>query len=332
MSLKLGYLLRETFSNLWRNVSLTIAAIITVLVSLSMFGAALMVGDGVHNATERWEGGIEFVVWLNPDIDPAQDAAIEETLLELQNRNQVDRFDYVDQEETYEEFLTLFADSPETIEAVEPSNMPPSYRVVPSDPDAEVIAELASQFRERAGVRDVVLATEVIKEVQRTADRVSQTTLFLSVVLVVAAVLLILNTIIMAINARRREIEVMKLVGATNWFIRLPFMFEGLIFGLIGAALSIPALFITVVVSGIELSAMPVSETSAGVTRRKIQKSGSTRTTNGWSSTENWKVCVCRESHTTNLSSPPKVVTLMSIGILNVGPTAWVWVTDKVTS
>ncbi len=90
--------------------------------------------------------------------------------------------------------------------------------------------------------RDVVLATEVIKEVQRTADRISQTTLIFSVVLVIAAVLLILNTIIMAISARRREIEVMKLVGATNWFIRLPFMFEGLIFGLIGAGLSIPAM------------------------------------------------------------------------------------------
>ncbi|MDH4169486.1 MAG: ABC transporter permease [Acidimicrobiia bacterium] len=242
MSLKLGYLLRETFSNLWRNVSLTIAAVITVLVSLSMFGAALMVGDGVDNATERWEGGIEFVVWLNPDIDAAQDSAIEETLLELQNRNQIDRFDYVDQEATYQEFLELFADSPETLEAVEPANMPPSYRVVPTDPDAEVISELASQFRERAGVRDVVLATEVIKEVQRTADRISQTTLIFSVVLVIAAVLLILNTIIMAISARRREIEVMKLVGATNWFIRLPFMFEGLIFGLIGAGLSIPAM------------------------------------------------------------------------------------------
>jgi len=242
VSLKLGYLLRETFSNLWRNVSLTIAAVITVLVSLSMFGAALMVGDGVDNATERWEGGIEFVVWLNPDIDAAQDSAIEETLLELQNRNQIDRFDYVDQEATYQEFLELFADSPETLEAVEPANMPPSYRVVPTDPDAEVISELASQFRERAGVRDVVLATEVIKEVQRTADRISQTTLIFSVVLVIAAVLLILNTIIMAISARRREIEVMKLVGATNWFIRLPFMFEGLIFGLIGAGLSIPAM------------------------------------------------------------------------------------------
>ncbi|MGI9601216.1 MAG: cell division protein FtsX [Acidimicrobiales bacterium] len=243
MSLKFGYLIKETFSNLWRNISLTIAAIITVLVSLSMFGTALMVGDGVDNATERWEGGIEFVVWLNPDVDAAQDDAIEETLVELQGRNQIDRYIYVDQQQAYEEFLEFFADSPETIEAVEPANLPPSYRVVPSNPDADVISELADQFRGRAGVRDVVLATDVIKEVQRTAERISQTTLFLSVILVVAAVLLILNTVIMAIGARSREIEVMKLVGATNWFIRLPFMFEGLIFGLIGAALSIPALF-----------------------------------------------------------------------------------------
>ncbi len=237
---KLRYLFTATFSNLWRNATLTIAAILTVMISLVLFGTSLMVRYAVDNATARWQGGIEFVVWMNADASPQQDAAIRETLDESP---QIKDWTYVDQEAAYQEFLELFEDNPELRENVDPSILPPSYRVVPTDPDADVVAELADQFRTRAGVRSVALPTEVIKEVQRTGDIISTRTLLFSLILVVAALLLILNTVLIAIGARRREIEVMKLVGATNWFIRLPFMFEGVVCGLLGGALSIPAVW-----------------------------------------------------------------------------------------
>ncbi|NNE74236.1 MAG: FtsX-like permease family protein [Acidimicrobiales bacterium] len=234
--MKVRYLLRETGANLWRNISLTIAAVFAVGVSLTLFGTARMFSDGVENATKRWEGGIEFVVWMNPDATPEQDAAIRET---LQTSPQIKESKYVDQDAAYIEFQELFADTPELLDAVLPEDLPPSYRVVPTNPDALVVEELGSRFEERAGVRDVVFATDTIQEIQSTFNRVSFWFLAGSLVLLVVALLLILNTIIMAINGRRREIEVMKLVGASNWYVRLPFMLEGLLQGLLGAALAV---------------------------------------------------------------------------------------------
>ena len=122
--------------------------------------------------------------------------------------------------------------------------MPPSYRIGPANPDAGNVAEMARQFGEQPGVKEVATATDAIRQIEDFSNRVSQALLVAAVVLVGVSALLILNTVFTAIGARRQEIEVMKLVGATNWFIRIPFMLEGTIHGLIGAALAVPALFV----------------------------------------------------------------------------------------
>lgn len=239
MALKVTYMLRETGTNLARRLSLTVAAILTISISLALFGSALLARDGVANATARWEGGIEFVVWMNPEADADQDAAIRRSIDESPA---VREFTYVSQDEALAEFQDMFIDSPDLLDAVEARDLPPSYRVVPIDPDADVVVELGSQFLSQPGVRDVVFASEAIKDIQTQADRISRGLLWVGVVLLFAAALLILNTIVVAIGARRQEIEVMKLVGASNWFIRLPFMLEGLVHGLIGAGLAVLAM------------------------------------------------------------------------------------------
>ncbi len=234
--MKLRYLLRETRINLWRNVSLTVATVFAVAVSLALFGSALMVSDGIGEATKQWEGDIEFQVWMNPDATPEQNTAITEA---LQTSPQIRSFEFINQQQAFVEFQELFADTPELLEAVVAEDLPPSYRVVPENPDANSVAELGAQFRERPGVKDVVFASEIIKDIQSGFGLLSTGLFIASVVLLIVVLLLILNTIIMAINGRRREIEVMKLVGASNWYVRLPFIFEGLVHGIVGAALSI---------------------------------------------------------------------------------------------
>ncbi len=229
------YAVRETGQNLWRNILLTTATIITIGVSLLMFGSFRLFNDAVDNATERWEGGIEFVIWMNPEASVEQDAAIQEA---LNSSPQIRDHTYVDQLETFEEFKELFADTPEMIEVVTPEAMPPSYRVVPLDPGADVVEELANQFRGRPGVKEVVSANETIRSIQDLADRAGIFLFAGSFVLLAAATLLILTNIVSAIRNRGREIEIMKVVGATNWFIRIPFMLEGLAQAMIGAALS----------------------------------------------------------------------------------------------
>ena len=204
-------------------------------------GTSLLVREGADRATAQFQEGVEFIVFMNADHTPDQDTAIRQV---LDTSPAIGGYSYVDKLAAYEEFQTLFVDKPELIESVTPDVMPPSYRIVPADPDAANVAELARQFSSQPGVREVATATDAIRQIEDFSTRVSQVLLVAAVVLVAVSAMLILNTVFTAIGARREEIEVMKLVGATNWFVRIPFMLEGMIHGLIGAALAIPSLFI----------------------------------------------------------------------------------------
>ncbi len=236
MAMKLDYVARETATNLTRNVTLTLASILTVVVSLTLFGSAWMLNQGVNNANDRFKGGIEFIVYMQPEVTEEQKASIEG---DLGANPDVKSFDYVDQDETYEEFVRLFGDSPQLVETVSPEILPPSFRVAPQVQDPEVVQALGDQFNEKPGVYDVVFAFEVVKRIQETFNKIGARFLIASGLLLLAALLLILNTIRVAMFARRREIEVMKLVGATNWFIRVPFIVEGVVQALIGAVIAV---------------------------------------------------------------------------------------------
>jgi cell division transport system permease protein len=241
MALQIDYVARETASNLVRNVTISIATVLTVTVSLFLVGFSMMVSQGVRNATQRWQGGVEFVVFLNPTATEDQITSVGS---DLEGSPDVENVTFVDKAAAYDEFKRLFADSPEMIDSVEPEILPPSYRVVPVNKDADTVTALSEQYEEKPGVQQVVSATDTIRLVQQLSSRLTVGMAIVAFFLLGAAGLLILNTIRMAMYARRREIEVMKLVGATNWFIRVPFMVEGLVQGIVGAVLAIVSLAI----------------------------------------------------------------------------------------
>jgi cell division transport system permease protein len=236
MAIKIDYVARETATNLFRNVTLTLASVLTVVVSLTLFGSALLLRQGVENANDRFRGGIEFIVYLQPTITEDQKASIQG---DLEDNPDVERAEFVNQDETFEEFKRLFANSPQLVETVTPEILPPSFRVAPRVQDPEVVKALGDQFESKPGVYEVVFAFEVVQRIQETFNKIGVRFLAAAVLLLVAALMLILNTIRVAMFARRREIEVMKLVGATNWFIRVPFIVEGIIQTLLGAAVAV---------------------------------------------------------------------------------------------
>ncbi|MFL6205131.1 MAG: cell division protein FtsX [Acidimicrobiales bacterium] len=236
MAIKIDYVARETATNLTRNVTLTLASILTVVVSLTLFGSAFMLNQGVNNANDRFKGGIEFIVFLQPESTQEQKASVQ---ADLEANPDVREIHYVDQDETYEEFKKIFEGQTQLIETVSPEVLPPSFRVEPVTKDPEVVQALGETFRSKAGVYEVVFAFQVVKAIQETFNKIGVRFLLAAGLLLVAAGLLIVNTIRVAMFARRREIEVMKLVGATNWFIRVPFIVEGIIQTLIGAAVAV---------------------------------------------------------------------------------------------
>ncbi|MEO7429403.1 MAG: permease-like cell division protein FtsX, partial [Acidimicrobiales bacterium] len=160
MAIKLDYVARETASNLFRNVTLTLASVLTVVVSLTLFGSALLLRQGVENANDRFKGGIEFIVYLQPQITEDQKASLQR---DLDANPDVKEYSFVNQDQTFEEFKRLFQNSPQLVETVTPEILPPSFRVAPRIQDPAVVKALGDQFTGKPGVYEVVFAFEVVQ-------------------------------------------------------------------------------------------------------------------------------------------------------------------------
>lgn len=235
MAIRVDYVARETGQNLVRNGLLTLATILTVAVSLSMLTVTLLLRTGVETAFEKWNGDVSFIVYLNVGADKA---VIDKIGRELRSNPQVDTVEYVDDKATFDLFKKLFADDPTLLGTVKEGQLPTSFRVKPKNPNAEAVKALGEEFRSKPGVYQVDFPEETVKAIQRTADKLITAALGGSIALLVATILMIFVAIQTAVFARRREIEVMKLIGATNWFIRLPFVLEGVIQCVAGALLA----------------------------------------------------------------------------------------------
>src|SRR5215216_1414779 len=234
---RLSYIGRETWANLRRNLTLTIAALLTIAVTLTLVGVWLLAQKAVGNTTQRWKGGVEFIVFMKADASQDQIDAVGRDLRD-NPQGEPDRLRFCDKQMAYEEFKRLYPDTPELVNTLTPDMMPTSYRVVPRTDDTTVIEGIGTQFQKKAGVSDVVYAKQAVEWIYTVSNFLRWVFVAVALALIVGSVILIWNTIRTAMFARRREIEVMKLVGATNWFIRIPFMVEGLIQGLLGAVVA----------------------------------------------------------------------------------------------
>ena len=231
MPVSVDYVTRETVSNLWRNRLMTIAAILTVAVSLSLVGSALLVRQSVAHATTRWQHGVNVLVFLDPGITSTQQSSV---TTQVEQLPYVQSCAYRSSSYDYNEARRILA--PDVSQALTVATMPASLRCVLNDP-AQAQA-IYTQFHGRPGVVGVHWPSQAVRNMENVVHIAQWVVLSLAVILLLSASVLILNTIRLAIFARRREVSVMKLVGATNWFIRVPFMFEGLVQGLFGALIA----------------------------------------------------------------------------------------------
>jgi cell division transport system permease protein len=239
---RLRYTLRETLHSFRRNATLTVASIITAAISLLGVGLTLLSQHAFDNLLARWEGGVEMIVFMNPTATDDQLTLVEQALSE--NGQFIASFEYCDEACSLEEADRIFAGEPGVRELLTEDTIPTQFKAIPTEnTDVELLRQVSTAFSELPGVYDVSFAEDQVSLITQLQSFFGFRLLLLSVFLLLAAILLIWNTIRTAIFARRREIEVMKLVGATDWFIRLPFMLEGLLHGLIGAGLASVGLY-----------------------------------------------------------------------------------------
>jgi cell division transport system permease protein len=244
MIARVAYAFREMWASFRRNLTLTIAAILTSAIALLLVGTTLLIQRAFDNLLVQWKGDVALIVFVRSDATPEQIALIDESIRSAPTIIDVDKLEYLDKTQTYEEAKRIFAGDPVTLSLLTPENIPSEFKVVPITQDAALVRSLSEQYRSLPGVEDVALAEDEFEVISTLSRFVRTVTLVMSLVLLFVAVGLIWNTIRTAMFARRREIEVMKLVGATNWFIRIPFMLEGLLQGLIGAVLSCGGLWV----------------------------------------------------------------------------------------
>lgn len=238
MLTRLGYFARETLVSLRRNLLMTLAGIITVAVSLCVLGGALLLSRLVDHGTQQWKDGVELEIFMNVRATGGQEDALNRA---LENDKDVRSFKFLTKEDAYAEFKRLFRDQPDLVQTTDPSALPSSFRVAPTK--AELTKTVAERYQAQPGVDEVKTAEKEVKKLLSATSWIRRAFIVIFVLLLAASLFLIVNTIRLATFARRREIEVMKLVGASNWFVRIPFMLEGLVQGVIGAAFAFGAVY-----------------------------------------------------------------------------------------
>jgi cell division transport system permease protein len=236
---------------------MTLAGILTVAVSLFLFGGVLLLSRMVDHGTSRWKNGVELEIFLcsksSVPVAPAPAGRacggeataeqVEKVRAELASSPDVRRFRFLSKADAYKEAKRIFAGDPDLLANIDAEGLPVSFRVAPRK--AELTERVASQFQGRPGegIDEVLTAKEQVRRLLAGIRWIRGLFFSIAAVLLASSLFLIVNTIRLATYARRREIQVMKLVGATNWFIRVPFMAEGLVQGAIGAALAFGGIY-----------------------------------------------------------------------------------------
>ncbi|MBK5289543.1 MAG: ABC transporter permease [Acidimicrobiia bacterium] len=238
MFTRLGYFARETWVSLRRNILMTVAGVLTVAVSLCVLGGALLLTRLVDHGTAQWENGVQFEIFMKTDATLSQVQAVQ---TQLKNDPDVRTFKYLSHDDAYRQFKRWFASQPDLVSNTRPEDLPESFRVAPRT--AALTSLVGNRFVSQAGVDQVNTAPESVKSLLDATRTIRYIFLTIFLALLFAALFLIVNTIRLATFARRREIEVMKLVGASNWFVRIPFLFEGMVQGVIGSAAAVGAVF-----------------------------------------------------------------------------------------
>ncbi|MGW8437198.1 permease-like cell division protein FtsX [Nocardiopsis sp. NPDC055879] len=240
------FVLSETWIGLRRNLTMTIAVITTVAISLALFGAGLLVNQQVAEMRDYWDQRITLTIYMCNDISPTSTCqengaagegdreALEDRLRSL---SEVEDFRYLTAAEAWADFQEGVGSSNEALaDATEEGDIPDNYRVQLTDPNHYDAVRAAVDGAD--GVDSVSNGQDVLEQFFGLLDGLKWAALVVAGVQLAAAALLIGNTIRLSAYSRRRETGIMRLVGASNFYIQLPFLLEGAIAGFIGGVIA----------------------------------------------------------------------------------------------
>ncbi|HTW19196.1 MAG TPA: permease-like cell division protein FtsX, partial [Mycobacteriales bacterium] len=242
--MRFQFVVSELALGLRRNVTMTVAAMVTITISLTLLGGALMIRTGASRLEHDLLNEIEVSVYLQPNCGTPNAPANCLTLNDqtqiyktLKQLPQVKSVQYVSQAEAYQHFKDEFANDPDLTKEAGPNTLPASFAVGLKDPHQ--FAVINSAVSQAPGVQSVTNASQDLKTLFAFFHRVTLGVLLIAVVLLAATCLLIYNTMLVAAFTRRRETGIMRLVGASDFYIQAPFILEGTVIGIIGSGFAL---------------------------------------------------------------------------------------------
>jgi cell division transport system permease protein len=238
------FVVSEVGLGLRRNVTMTIAAVMTVAISLTLLGIALIIRIGADQLEHELLNQIEVSVYLNPEcgtpnagancLTPADRSSIENTLQQLP---QVEKITYVSQADAYARFQQEFKGDKDLVRLTTQDQLPESFAIKLKDPHQ--FAVVSSAVGRAPGVQSVTNASSSLKRLFAFFHHVTLGALLLTVLLLISTCLLIYNSMRVAAFSRRRETGIMRLVGASDFYIQAPFILEGTAAGVAGSGLAV---------------------------------------------------------------------------------------------
>jgi cell division transport system permease protein len=240
-----NFVFQEIWVGLRRNLTMTVALVVVVAISLSLLGTGLLFVKQVDSTRTYWQSKVEISVYLcyadsaNPDC---HDGAVTDTQTQtlettLKSMPQVQSVTYVSQAQAWALYRQAFSNDQSYVSTLKETDMPPSLEVKLVNPSADYNI-VSSAVTGAQGVDSVIDEMNILDKFYRLLDGLRNAVVIVALILVVAAVLLVANTIRLSAFNRRRETGIMRLVGASNFYIQLPFLLEGVIAGLFGWVLS----------------------------------------------------------------------------------------------
>ena len=237
------FFLAEAWRSIRANAAVSVAATVTVLIAVFILGAFIPSFLYVQSTVDSQKDKVDIDAYISDSATVPQVNGLQTQLAALQSQGQIKSFTYVSKDDALVELRERLKD-PSILEELPSNPLPAKFNIKPVDPEnAQGIIDQISDSPAIDQELGISYGAETADRLLSVARFIQWAGLGLITILLVASILLIGNTIRLSIFARRREVEVMKLVGATNWFIRWPFVIEGIICGLVGAILSVALLW-----------------------------------------------------------------------------------------
>ncbi len=233
-----GFYFKEALLSFRRSTLMSMAAIVSITTILIIVGVFLLISINSSLFLKNLESQLEIIVYLKDDISKTEVKALENNIVGI---NGIEEIKFVSKEEAYQRLLKDLGDQRDIVNAIEVNPLPASYEIKVKDP--KVIEQIANQIEKLKKVEEVEYGQGIVEKLLNFTYIFRIVGILILALLVFASILIISNIIKITVYARRNEIEIMSLSGATHWFIKWPFVIEGFLQGFISAILAILILY-----------------------------------------------------------------------------------------